>query len=404
MNKKVFNKNIISFYIAFIFITIASSLPHSVLTVLLFQKGLSLSQIMIVQAVYSLAILISEYPSGLLADIYSKKNLFIISKFFLILMFILVLCGKNIVVMSIAWFFYGISSALDSGTIDAEIINDLKTLNQENKVSKFISNTNRFNFISLLIGSTFGSWIYYRIGIRFYFISILLTILSILIIQIFYLEHSKMSRPNNSNALTGMLKQINSGITELKGSFDLKLMIALTFVSQFFFQTHYQIWQALFLFKGFNKKTFFIYYIIFQLISFIAYSIPFSSRSINKKSKRYLVVEGLIMIIGLISIPNNNKIIFLVSYLMLVFVFTFFDYFSNVLFSEAVSIERISSLTSLKSSCGRIASLISMMLSSFLLNLFSVSFVVTLNFACAIISSLVVISIFVRKQARPTPE
>ena len=319
-------------------------------------------------------------------------------------MFILVLCGKNIVVMSIAWFFYGISSALDSGTIDAEIINDLKTLNQENKVSKFISNTNRFNFISLLIGSTIGSWIYYRIGIRFYFISILLTLLSILIIQIFYLEHNKMSRPNDSNALTGMLKQINSGITELKGSFDLKLMIALTFVSQFFFQTHYQIWQALFLFKRFNKKTFFIYYIIFQLISFIAYSIPFSSRSINKKSKRYLVVEGLIMIIGLISIPNNNKIIFLLSYLMLVFVFTFFDYFSNVLFSEAVSIERISSLTSLKSSCGRIASLISMMLSSFLLNLFSVSFVVTLNFACAIISSLVVISIFVKKQARPTPE
>lgn len=404
MNKKVFNKNIISFYIAFILITIASSLPHSVLTVLLFQKGLSLSQIMIVQAVYSLAILLSEYPSGLLADIYSKKNLFIISKFFLILMFILVLCGKNIVVMSIAWFFYGISSALDSGTIDAEIINDLKTLNQENKVSKFISNTNRFNFISLLIGSTIGSWIYYRIGIRFYFISILLTLLSILIIQIFYLEHSKMSRPNDSNALTGMLKQINSGITELKGSFDLKLMIALTFVSQFFFQTHYQIWQALFLFKGFNKKTFFIYYIIFQLISFMAYSIPFSSRIINKQSKRYLNVEGLIMIIGLISIPNNNKFIFLVSYLMLVFVFTFFDYFSNVLFSEAVSIERISSLTSLKSSCGRIASLISMMLSSFLLNLFSVSFVVTLNFACAIISSLVVISIFVKKQARPTPE
>ena len=404
MNKKVFNKNIISFYIAFILITIASSLPHSVLTVLLFQKGLSLSQIMIVQAVYSLAILLSEYPSGLLADIYSKKNLFIISKFFLILMFILVLCGKNIVVMSIAWFFYGISSALDSGTIDAEIINDLKTLNQENKVSKFISNTNRFNFISLLIGSTIGSWIYYRIGIRFYFISILLTLLSILIIQIFYLEHSKMSRPNDSNALTGMLKQINSGITELKGSFDLKLMIALTFVSQFFFQTHYQIWQALFLFKGFNKKTFFIYYIIFQLISFMAYSIPFSSRSINKQSKHYLGVEGLIMIIGLISIPNNNKFIFLVSYLMLVFVFTFFDYFSNVLFSEAVSIERISSLTSLKSSCGRIASLISMMLSSFLLNLFSVSFVVTLNFACAIISSLVVISIFVKKQARPTPE
>ena len=401
MNNKVFNRNIISFYIAFIFITIASSLPHSVLTVLLFNKGLSLSQIMIVQAIYSLAILLSEYPSGLLADICSKKNLFIISKFFLILMFIIVLFGKNVVIMSFAWFFYGISSALDSGTIDAEIINDLKKLNKENKVSKFISNTNRFNFISLLIGSTIGSWIYYRIGIKFYFISILLTLLSILIIQIFYFEHSKIYKQNDSSILNGMIKQINSGIKELKNSFNLKLMIALTFVSQFFFQTHYQIWQALFLFKGFNKKNFFVYYIIFQLISFIAYSIPFTSKNINKQqSKSYLGIEGLIMIIGIFLIPNKNKILFLFSYLMLVFVFTFFDYFSNVLFSEVVSIERISSLTSLKSSCGRISSLISMILSSILLNLFSVSFVVILNFTCAIISSLLVISIFIRKQYR----
>lgn len=65
------HKNIKIFYLATILTTLAASLPHAVLTVLLFAKGLSLTQIMLVQATYSLVILVSEYPSGLLADLYS---------------------------------------------------------------------------------------------------------------------------------------------------------------------------------------------------------------------------------------------------------------------------------------------------------------------------------------------
>lgn len=397
MKSIVFKKNIISFYISFIMITIASSLPHSVLTILLFKKGLSLSQIMIIQAIYSFAVLISEYPSGLLADIYSKKKLFIISKLFLILMFTIVLIGKGPFLMAFAWFCYGISGALDSGTIDAEIINDLKKYDAESRVSKFISNTNRFDFLSLLIGSTLGSWIYYQIGIKFYLISIILTIFSVIIIQIAYYEHSDI-HDNNGNIYQEIRLQVITGWHELKNSFNLRLMITLTFVSQFFFQTHYQIWQALLLFKGFDKKTFYIYYIVFQLISFVAYSIPIGNKNLGKRSKLYLLIVSLIMIGSIIFISNPNKALFISSYLILVFVFTFFDYFSNVLFSEAVSIERISSLTSLKSSFGRIASLISMLVSSALLTIFSVSTVVILNFASAVMFSILVLILFIKRQ------
>ncbi|WP_225359678.1 transposase, partial [Ligilactobacillus murinus] len=74
---KQLHKNIKIFYLATTLTTLAASLPHAVLTVLLFAKGLSLTQIMLVQATYSLVILVSEYPSGLLADLYSKKVLFL---------------------------------------------------------------------------------------------------------------------------------------------------------------------------------------------------------------------------------------------------------------------------------------------------------------------------------------
>lgn len=72
-----------------------------------------------------------------------------------------------------------------------------------------------------------------------------------------------------------------------------------------------------------------------------------------------------------------------------------------VMFSsmKIISIERISPLL-LYNLAVEEASFISMIVSIILLNLFSVSSVVTLKFACAIISRLLVISIFVEKQAR----
>lgn len=98
------------------------------LTIILFQKGLSLAQIMMVQTAYSIAVFIFEYPSGLWADLYSKKFLFVLSRILLIIMMVIVLLMRNTIWMEIAWFIYGISSALDSGTLDADIINSLKKI------------------------------------------------------------------------------------------------------------------------------------------------------------------------------------------------------------------------------------------------------------------------------------
>ena len=104
---KQLHKNIKIFYLATTLTTLAASLPHAVLTVLLFAKGLSLTQIMLVQATYSLVILVSEYPSGLLADLYSKKVLFLWAKVFLSGMFLLVWLGESFQTILLAWACYG---------------------------------------------------------------------------------------------------------------------------------------------------------------------------------------------------------------------------------------------------------------------------------------------------------
>src|SRR5699024_1510798 len=169
---------------------------------------------------------------------------------------------------------------------------------------------------------------------------------------------------------------------------------------------HFQLWQALFLSKNINKTSFYLYYIIFQIIRILAYSLNFSLT--KKNISIFYVFSSVTMFLVILSIHSINNIlffinyrilvcIFVLSYCTLVFIFMFFDYFSNVLFSQNVSTRNISSLTSLKSSCGRIASLTSLIISSALINIFSTEFVVTMNFIFAIVGSVFVLFIFLKK-------
>lgn len=177
-------------------------------------------------------------------------------------------------------------------------------------------------------------------------------------------------------------------------------MIALTIAGQFFFQAHYQLWQALFLKQGFNKEQFYIYYVIFQLISLGAYSLPVKLETSAIKRWYWLSLIGLLT--GSVLLVITDKMSFLLSYLVLVFIFTFSEYFSNVLFSKTVSKTHISSLTSLRSSCGRLASLVSLLLSSLLLTYLSVKVVVLWNFTLAMIASLKVIYLALKTKTAHT--
>ncbi|CCF03407.1 Facilitator superfamily protein [Streptococcus macedonicus ACA-DC 198] len=81
---KSITRNTFVYLLANFLVTVAYSMPHLILTVILLSKGLSLLQILIVQSAYSIAIVLFEFPSGLIADNYSRKNIYSLSKLFLI--------------------------------------------------------------------------------------------------------------------------------------------------------------------------------------------------------------------------------------------------------------------------------------------------------------------------------
>ena len=386
-------RNTLVFLLSNFLVSVAYSLPHSILTVILLAKGLSLSQILIIQSAYSIAIVLFEFPSGLLADNYSRKNLYSLSKLFLIIMFLIVLFSNQFYLIFAAWFCYGIAAALDSGTLDAYIINQLKLAHREAELRKFLALSNRLEIVGLLLGSSLGGILYHFIGINIYVLGTVFLVASTLISFFFFKETTKSDSLQDSHVMV-LKKQITDSFNELRKQPRLSLILIFDFLTQIFFQTHFQLWQSFFLSKGIDSQYFPFFYIAFQVITLFSYSINIDG---IKKYAGVLKFSPLIVFLPLTFFLGKIEI-FLTAYFIFVFVFYVIEFILNYQFNKMVSVENISSLISFKSTVSRIGSVLLLCILSFMVKQMSVSAVMAINFMLSLIL-LAVLSVIIMKKA-----
>lgn len=385
-------RNTLVFLLSNFLVSVAYSLPHSILTVILLAKGLSLSQILIIQSAYSIAIVLFEFPSGLLADNYSRKNLYSLSKLFLIIMFLIVLFSNQFYLIFAAWFCYGIAAALDSGTLDAYIINQLKLAHHGAELRKFLALSNRLEIVGLLLGSSLGGILYHFIGINIYVLGTVFLVVSTLISFFFFKETTKSDSLQDSHVMI-LKKQITDSFKELRKQPRLSLILIFDFLTQIFFQTHFQLWQSFFLSKGIDSQYFPFFYITFQVITLFSYSINIDG---VKKYTGVLKFSPLIVFLPLTFFLGKIEI-FLTAYFIFVFVFYVIEFILNYQFNKMVSVENISSLISFKSTVSRIGSVLLLCILSFMVKQMSVSAVMAINFMLSLVL-LVVLSVIIMKK------
>lgn len=385
-------RNTLVFLLSNFLVSVAYSLPHSILTVILLAKGLSLSQILIIQSAYSIAIVLFEFPSGLLADNYSRKNLYSLSKLFLIIMFLIVLFSNQFYLIFAAWFCYGIAADLDSGTLDAYIINQLKLAHHGAELRKFLALSNRLEIVGLLLGSSLGGILYHFIGINIYVLGTVFLVVSTLISFFFFKETTKSDSLQDSHVMI-LKKQITDSFKELRKQPRLSLILIFDFLTQIFFQTHFQLWQSFFLSKGIDSQYFPFFYITFQVITLFSYSINIDG---VKKYTGVLKFSPLIVFLPLTFFLGKIEI-FLTAYFIFVFVFYVIEFILNYQFNKMVSVENISSLISFKSTVSRIGSVLLLCILSFMVKQMSVSAVMAINFMLSLVL-LVVLSVIIMKK------
>ncbi|GAA7636735.1 HP1165 family MFS efflux transporter [Helicobacter pylori] len=335
-----------------------------------------MSEILLVQTFFSFCVLVAEYPSGVLADLMSRKNLFLVSNVFLIASFSLVLFFDSFVFMLLAWGLYGLYSACSSGTIEASLITGIK----ENKkdLSKFLAKNNQIAYLGMIIGSSLGSFLYLKVHAMLYIVGIFLIMLCALTIIIYFKE--KEGDFKNQKSLKLLKEQVKGSLKELKDNPKLKILLVGHLITPVFFMSHFQMWQAYFLKQGVKEQYLFMFYIAFQVISILIHFL---------KAKNYsqkIALSSLLMLLGVSPLLLMNvPYLFIGVYALMVAFFTYMSYCLGYQFSKFVSKNNISSLSSLLSSCVRVVSVLILSLSSLELRYFSPLTIITMHFALTLI-------------------
>lgn len=382
------NRNKLVYFIGLFFCTAATTIPHSILTIILLGKGLNLSNIAFIQSMYSLAIIICEFPSGVLSDLFSRKIVYLLALVVQIISFSIIIFKCDFLAMSIAWFMYGVATALDSGTLESEIIVNLKR--EKLDILKFMGHSRQLGLVSAIIGSGIGFFSFSIIGINIYYISLVCLGIAFLVVSI-YFRSNKFDAKQETSILTHLKELCN----EIKTKPQIKYLIYGKGIFQVFLQVHFQFWQAILLYRNMQREYFYIFYLAFQCITILAYKI-----NIKKIKHNYLMIaEGsfLVLILGLqLEISN---IIFWGIYFFVIFFMFVINYLFDYMFNTIIDINRISSLVSLMSSISRVFAFCTLVLIGVELKYLSITSIFILH---TIISLGVILLIFykLRKEYR----
>jgi len=93
-----------------------------VLSLLLMDKGATLSTISVIMGIYSFTVMIFELPSGIMADLIGRKKMFILSLILSLVYSAIILLGRGFFVLCAGIFIYGLNRAASSGSFEALFI------------------------------------------------------------------------------------------------------------------------------------------------------------------------------------------------------------------------------------------------------------------------------------------
>ena len=133
------------------------SLFHIAILVLFYQeRGLSFSQIMILQSIYYFAKVLSEVPTGAWADRVGRKKSLIFGSFFHSLAYLLIFFSHSLIPFIVGEIIAGISMSLAYGADSALAYDTLKSLGRGDEYQRVEGNANSMRYLGFALFAPVG--------------------------------------------------------------------------------------------------------------------------------------------------------------------------------------------------------------------------------------------------------
>ncbi|MCL2514145.1 MAG: MFS transporter, partial [Oscillospiraceae bacterium] len=157
---------------------------YSLYAILFKEKGLSLTEISLLLSFWSFIALISEVPSGILADRWNRKHMLYLATALKAACYMIWCFSNGFIMFAAGFLFWGISGAFRSGTEEGLIYDNLKSEGREDAFIKIYGKGRFYESMGNVIGITSG-------GVLAYFLKInIISVISagILIVNIFFIS------------------------------------------------------------------------------------------------------------------------------------------------------------------------------------------------------------------------
>lgn len=324
--QKALESNIWKFYLWGFFGFLVFSIP--ILVLFWQENGLSLTQIMILQSLYSIAIIIFEVPSGIFADVFGKKNSLLFSVIFFIISSYIYYLGHNFSQFLIAEIFWALSLAFLSGADSAFIFDTLKDLKKENLYKKVWGNYLFITTIAMSFACIVGGFLG-EINLRMVLLINIPVFILLIPITLSMREPMKHKRIIDKNYFQEMFQAIKISFVENK---KLKwLIIYATFLYAFNFASFW-FYQPYFRLTGLNIAYFGIIFAAFYIISGL--TSKYAHFLEKKIGESYSLILLLMLTASCYFLMSNFVFLFSFSF---VFLLQFARGYSNVIFSDYVN-------------------------------------------------------------------
>ena len=356
-----------------------------VMTLLLLNKELSLSQVTLLLGLYSLIVIVLEIPTGVAADLLGRKRIFIFSLCSLLITLVIMFMFNDIIMLMVAFIFYGISRALSSGSLDALYIDWHSDICGKENLAKAMTSLSIIETIGLAFGSIIGGILpsfsqkhFTKIGIYDLNIIIKLILTSIVVILtlLFVKEYDLVKKSKK----VSLKKHLKTNISIVKSNKILLLIFASVFSTGFFLFLLETYWQPHLVNLINNDDMLWILGIVsgLYLISTMFGNLLSEKLKIKYKLsplKLYKISRILLALVMVIMAVQNNYLSFIAFYALIYLLFGISNIPEGVIINSIAPSENRSSILSFNSLTVQLGSLAASFISSFLIKYISISFI-----------------------------
>lgn len=123
-------------------------------------KGLSFTEIMLLQSISAVAVVIFEVPTGAVADMIGRKESILLYSILCGLSLFIYIWGKSFMVFAIAEITFSLGASFKSGADSAIIYDSLKHMKKENEYQRIEGKARSIGLYTLAVGSIVSSFVY----------------------------------------------------------------------------------------------------------------------------------------------------------------------------------------------------------------------------------------------------